>query len=109
MLTDILRKQQMDNSRRTAIVIQLDDGTCIWQANEANKPLFIEMDSDYLANVLRLIHRRREELKAVVLMMGSRTPGHRCPDVVENLIDEDMRFIELIYNEFNRREEHEDE
>lgn len=100
----------MNNDIRTAIVIQLPDGTCFWQGKPGKRKMFIEMDNDYLTNVLRLVYRRREELKSVVFMMGT-LGSHpmRIPDVLENLIDEDKRFIELIYNEFNRREEHEDE
>ena len=93
----------MNNATRQAIIVTSPDTGHYWQATPSNITQLAQMDDDYLANVLRLIERRRQELTQVMAMRVGVMDSF--PDRLNNLIEEDERFIQIIIDEFNRREE----
>ena len=95
----------MNLEDRNAVVLTLPNGDHYWQANPDKQMRFEQMDDDYLANCLRLVVRRKDELNAAIYS----TSNMHIPTVLEDMIDEDHKFIAIIIDEFTRRQETEDE
>ena len=95
----------INNTRGRYAYVEERGGVFIWHKSPTEASPIDKMDEDYIANCLRLVHRRCVELEEATSHLDSRG------EVINLLIAEDHEMIRILAAALNAREigDHEDE